>query len=225
MGEVMEIQKEKNLYLAELLEREVIKKDEFDDIVFKTEINAFHSCYLSARFMDNINFGWSAWQAAKSQAVPEWAVMVPKLSANYLFNTVPELGFKSKDEKDTVLYHLNYMASEFKAEAKSFVKQDHAKQQAMIKEALGKNGMLTINHLKSVGLIAENGAELAKAFTNIYFNQAANEIAKQNEGEALHFMGSVAGHALSQMFSHLTLDQLDHVLAQIRSYVIQTQGA
>ena len=74
---MMDIQKEKNLYLAELLEREVIKKDEFDDIVFKTEINAFHSCYLSARFMDNINFGWSAWQAAKSQAVPEGFVLVP----------------------------------------------------------------------------------------------------------------------------------------------------
>jgi hypothetical protein len=189
------------------------------------------NCFVSTEKWRNqeaeqLNAAWRIFaEVAESQTVPEWAVIVPKLSANYLFNTVPQLGFKDKDEKDTVLYHLNYMASEFKAEAKRFVEQDHAKQQAMIKEALGKNGMLTINHLKSVGLIAENGAELAKAFTNLYFNQAANEIAKQNEGEALHFMGSVAGHALSQMFSHLTLDQLDHVLAQIRSYVIQTQGA
>jgi len=67
----MDIQKEKNLYLAKLLEQEVIKQDEFDDLVFKPEINAFHSNYLSSRFMDNINFGWSAWQAAKAQAVPE----------------------------------------------------------------------------------------------------------------------------------------------------------
>ena len=73
----MEIQKEKNLYLAKLLEQEVIKQDEFEDLVFKPEINAFHSNYLSSRFMDNINFGWSAWQAATAQAVPEGFVLVP----------------------------------------------------------------------------------------------------------------------------------------------------
>ena len=64
----MDIQKQKNLYLAKLLEQEVIKQDEFDDLVFKPEINAFHSNYLSSRFMDNINFGWSAWQAAKVES-------------------------------------------------------------------------------------------------------------------------------------------------------------
>ena len=69
---VMEIQKQKNLYIAKLLEQEVIKQDEFEDLVFKPEINAFHSNYLSSRFMDNINFGWSAWQAAKTQAAQEW---------------------------------------------------------------------------------------------------------------------------------------------------------
>jgi len=74
----MEIQKEKNLYLAKLLEQEVIKQDEFEDLVFKPEINAFHSNYLSSRFMDNINFGWSAWQAATAQAVPEGFVLVEK---------------------------------------------------------------------------------------------------------------------------------------------------
>ena len=75
---------------------------------------------------------WKMWQAAKAQAVPEWAVIVPKLSANYLFNTVPELGFEHQDQKDTVLYHLNYMASEFRDSAKQFVEDDHAKQKAMI---------------------------------------------------------------------------------------------
>ena len=72
----MEIQKQKNLYLAKLLEQEVIKQDEFEDLVFKPEINAFHSNYLSSRFMDNINFGWSAWQAATAKAVPEGFVLV-----------------------------------------------------------------------------------------------------------------------------------------------------
>ena len=68
----MDINKEKELYLAELLERGALKQDEIDDLDFKTEISAFHSSYLSARFIDNINFGWSAWQAAKAQAVPKW---------------------------------------------------------------------------------------------------------------------------------------------------------
>ena len=75
----MEIQKQKNLYLAKLLEQEVIKQDEFEDLVFKPEINVFHSNYLSSRFMDNINFGWSAWQAAKAQAVPEWISVNDKM--------------------------------------------------------------------------------------------------------------------------------------------------
>lgn len=76
---VMEIQKQKNLYLAKLLEQEVIKQDEFEDLVFKPEINAFHSNYLSSRFMDNINFGWSAWQAATAQAEPEWISVNDKM--------------------------------------------------------------------------------------------------------------------------------------------------
>lgn len=77
----MGIQKEKELYLAELLERGALKQDEIDDLDFKTEISAFHSSYLSARFIDNINFGWSAWQAAKAQAVPEGFVLVPKINS------------------------------------------------------------------------------------------------------------------------------------------------
>lgn len=81
-----------------------------------------------------INISWEAWQAATTQAVPEGFVLVPKLSANYLFNQVPELGFKHQDEKDTVLYHLNYIASEFKESAKKFVKKDHEKQIKFLKE-------------------------------------------------------------------------------------------
>lgn len=77
---------------------------------------------------------WKELQVAKSQATPEGFVLMPKLSANYLFNKVPELGFKHQDEKDTVLYHLNYMASEFKESAKEFVKKDHEKQIKFLEE-------------------------------------------------------------------------------------------
>ena len=71
----MDIQKEKDLYLKELLEREVISKDEFDDIEYIPEVNSFHSNYLSVRFIEKIDFGWSAWQA-KAQAVPEGFVLI-----------------------------------------------------------------------------------------------------------------------------------------------------
>lgn len=84
---------------------------------------------------DFIEMGTVSKEEAKAQAVPEWAVIVPRLSANYLFNKVPELGFKHQDEKDTVLYHLNYMASGFKESAKQLVEDNHAKQKAMIEAA------------------------------------------------------------------------------------------
>ncbi|MEQ1411466.1 hypothetical protein [Acinetobacter indicus] len=92
--------------------------------------------------VESINDQWTTWCACigmlfldgkEAQAAPEWAVIVPRLSANYLFNKVPELGFKHQDEKDTVLYHLNYMASGFKESAKQLVEDNHAKQKAMIK--------------------------------------------------------------------------------------------
>ena len=53
-----------------------------------------------------------------------------------------------------------------------------------------------------------------------------NAIADQNDAEALHFLGSVAGQALLHLFSqNIKLNQLDSVLAQIRSHVIQTVGS
>lgn len=68
---MMDLQEEKDAYLSELLAREAISQDEFDDIIFRPSVNAFKSLYLSARFIDNINWGWNSWQAAKAQAVPE----------------------------------------------------------------------------------------------------------------------------------------------------------
>ena len=83
-----------------------------------------------------VNTGWAMWKKAINFSKPhEGFVLVPKLSANYLFNKVPELGFKHQDEKDTVLYHLNYMASEFKESAKNFVVLDHEKQKRFVDES------------------------------------------------------------------------------------------
>lgn len=86
--------------------------------------------------------------------------------------------------------------------------------------------MLVINHIEPVGLIAQDGSNLSKAFCDNYLLQAVNEIIDQDEVSALHFLGSTAGHALAQMFSmNIDINQLDSVLAQIRSHVIQTQGS
>jgi hypothetical protein len=82
---------------------------------------------------------------------------------------------------------------------------------------MSEENMLVINHIEPLGLIAESGAELATAFCNTYFLQAVNEVAEQNNLEATHFMGSVAGCALAHMFQDIPLNQLDSVLSQIRS--------
>lgn len=82
-----------------------------------------------------IDLAYEGLEKLKEHAIPEGFVLVPRLSANYLFNKVPELGFKHQDEKDTVLYHLNYMASEFKESAKNFVVLDYEKQKRFVEEA------------------------------------------------------------------------------------------
>lgn len=122
----MDLQKEREAFEQHLTDTGLV---EFSDYGF-----AVDECdeYLH----EPTQVAWDSWliglNRAKAQAVPEWAVIVPRLSANYLFNKVPELGFKHQDEKDTVLYHLNYMASGFKESAKQLVEDNHAKQKAMI---------------------------------------------------------------------------------------------
>ena len=73
----MDVLSESSIFLAELLEQQAITRDQFENINFKLEINAFCSSYLSPLFIDNINWGWSAWQAAKKQAVPVGYTLVP----------------------------------------------------------------------------------------------------------------------------------------------------
>lgn len=76
----------------------------------------------------------------QNNGVPEGCIIAPKLSANYLFSKVPELGFLHQDEKDTVLYHLNYMACGFNDSAYQFVVNDHEVQKQLIEdEANTKN--------------------------------------------------------------------------------------
>lgn len=81
----MNIEREKDAYLGELLERDAITQDEYNDIIFRPSVNAFDSNYLSARFIDNINWGWNSWQAAKALAVPEGFVEKTESNTNHYF--------------------------------------------------------------------------------------------------------------------------------------------
>ncbi|MBB4836885.1 hypothetical protein [Acinetobacter schindleri] len=83
----MNLNKEQSAYLTSLVQHEAITQDEFNDITYKPEINAFHSEYLSSRFIDKINWGWSSWQAAKARAVPKGFVLVPKEPTQKLYRT------------------------------------------------------------------------------------------------------------------------------------------
>ena len=125
----MDINKERKLFQDFLIENFDFEHHEQTYFDEKTQ------CYENDHGEDTevVNMAWEVWQAAK--AIPEGFVLVPKLSANYLFNKVPELGFKHQDEKDTVLYHLNYMASEFKESAKNFVALDYEKQKHFAQES------------------------------------------------------------------------------------------
>ena len=115
----MDIQKEKDAYLGELLERDAITQDEYNDIIFRPSVNAFDSNYLSARFIDNINWGWNSWQAAKAKSVPEGFVLIERVHPDAIVHN-QGLGLfkecqviygwdgKSKDFKDALnkgFYH------------------------------------------------------------------------------------------------------------------------
>jgi hypothetical protein len=61
-------------------------------------------------------------------------VLVPVLSVNYLYRSVPELGFVNQDEKDTVIYHLNFIAAPLHEEAENYVKNFFEKCNQAIEE-------------------------------------------------------------------------------------------
>lgn len=84
--------------------------------------------------------------------------------------------------------------------------------------------MLKIDHIEPVGLIAKDGADLATAFSNVYLVNAVNQIIDQDDIQSVHFLGSLAGQALAQMFTKIDIKQLDSVLSQIRHFVIIDQG-
>ena len=74
----MDINKENTKYLASLLSNCGATQDEINDLSFDDEVGFFESNQLADWFVNQINFGWRVWQAAKAQAVPEGFVLVPK---------------------------------------------------------------------------------------------------------------------------------------------------
>jgi hypothetical protein len=135
----MDIEIERQAFESALISKRIFDKADIEKwVVFNTDQNKYKPstiCTDDEMFATEwMNVGWRMWCEAKKQDIPIGFVLVPKLSANYLFNQVPELGYEHQDEKDTVLYHLNYMASEFKESAKDFVKKDHEKQIKFLEE-------------------------------------------------------------------------------------------
>ena len=63
---------------------------------------------------------------------------------------------------------------------------------------MDKIQMLTIPHIEPIGLIAQDGADLSKVFCNHYLVQATNDIADQDQVQALHFRNSQFSHPASQ---------------------------
>lgn len=49
-----------------------LTQDESNNLVFNGITGCFESKYHADWFVNQINFGWKLWQAAKARAVPEW---------------------------------------------------------------------------------------------------------------------------------------------------------
>lgn len=55
-----------------------LTQDESNNLVFNGKTGCFESKYLADWFVNQINFGWKLWQAAKVKTVPEGFVLMPK---------------------------------------------------------------------------------------------------------------------------------------------------
>lgn len=76
-----------------------LTQDEYNNLVFNGITVCFESKYLADWFVNQINFGWKLWQAAKAQAVPEKIV---KLHLVWNENKDECVGFlDSKDARYT----------------------------------------------------------------------------------------------------------------------------
>ena len=73
----MDIQKEKHNYLAMLVAEDAITQEQCSNLSLYNGGNYFHSEFLASSRVDCINWGWSAWLKAKTQAVPKGFVLVP----------------------------------------------------------------------------------------------------------------------------------------------------
>lgn len=73
-GGVMDILEEIDVFFSACQ----LTQDESNNLVFNGMTGCFESKYLADWFVNQINFGWKLWQAAKAQAVPEGFVLVKK---------------------------------------------------------------------------------------------------------------------------------------------------
>lgn len=78
----MDIQKEKHNYLAMLVAEDAITQEQCSNLSLYNGGNYFHSDFLASSKVDCINWGWSAWKEAKTQAVPEGFLLMPRKCTN-----------------------------------------------------------------------------------------------------------------------------------------------
>ena len=64
----MDLQKENDKYLVSLVTNSSATQDEINDLNFNDETGLFESNRLADWFINQINFGWRVWQAAKADA-------------------------------------------------------------------------------------------------------------------------------------------------------------
>ncbi len=83
-----------------------LTQDESNNLVFNGITGCFESKYLADWFVNQINFGWKLWQAAKAKAVPEVVTI-----GNELQSWVAAWSFKARhDREDYIVVDANLLA-------------------------------------------------------------------------------------------------------------------
>ena len=102
----MSIQKESEAYLKMLVGNDAISNEQADTLKLMPGGSHFYTYgnQVSVAKLDLINWGWNSWVKAKSQAVPEGFVLVPKEPTEAMMYA----GYGSKEKTDNL--RINYIA-------------------------------------------------------------------------------------------------------------------
>lgn len=77
-----------------------LTQDESNNLVFNGITGCFESKYLADWFVNQINFGWKLWQAAKARAVPDLSELQERIAGHQYYHD--EHGHMIVDMDDVV---------------------------------------------------------------------------------------------------------------------------